>query len=189
MVIASMLAPKFERRGVAFAQLPVIGGCDAEGARAVSRRAIGALAPQVVVHLGEARTRSRISFERVAINLRDSSIADNAGVWAKELPVIEGGPAAYFATLPLRELQLACDQVGVAQETSLSAGSFLCNEVMYASLHDIAIGNSRARCSGFIHVPQLPEQMAARGGPCMAASDAARAIDAVLECLLADKVA
>ncbi len=184
IAIAAILAPLVASREVVFLQLPVVGGDHAQSARGLSRHAIEVVRPSTVVHLGEAQTRSRISFERVAINLRDGRVKDNAGILTTDLPVVEGGPSAYFSNLPLRDLQQACDRVGVAQEISLSAGAFLCNEVMYGSLHDMHVGTSRVQRCGFIHVPQLPEQALARGGPSLDAETSARAIHAILECLL-----
>ncbi|MSR41704.1 MAG: pyroglutamyl-peptidase I [Phycisphaerales bacterium] len=186
MEIAARLRAHFTPLGVAFVQLPVIGGTHTESARAVSARAIEEFRPSTVVHLGEAQGRSKISIERVAINVRDSRIADNDGVQVVDVPVVEGAPDAYFSTLPLRALVDTCTRAGIANEISSSAGTFLCNEVMFATLHASTTHASSVTRSGFIHVPQLPEQAAVRGGPSMSAEESARAIHSVLEALLRD---
>lgn len=189
IAIAQLLRDEYEPRGVAFAQLPVVGGEGIGSARAVCAELIKSLRPIVVVHLGEAQGRSRVSVERVAINLRDSRIPDNGGSMVADVSVVDGAPDAYFSTLPFRALLAACDRASVANELSLSAGAFLCNEVMYATLHASACGVSSVQRSGFIHVPQLPEQAESRGGPSMDAEESARGIAAVLEYLLGESLA
>ena len=148
--------------------LPVIGGLGTTGARSNLAGHIQRIRPEVVICLGESNRSTHIAFERVAINLRDDRIADNAGVQCRDLPVVEGGPDAYFSCLPVREMRDACEGEGVPALLSTSAGSFLCNEVMYGLLHGMARGEFPTVVrGGFIHVPQLPEQAAQRGGPSM----------------------
>ena len=162
------------------ATLPVVGGTDRGSAWARIAPLIESSAPDAVVALGESAKADAITFERVAVNLRDSRIADNAGVLVVDEPVLERGPDAIFTTLPVRELARACIEAGVPATLSLSAGSFLCNEVMYRLLAD-----GRAPYAGFIHVPQLPEQSYQRGGPMMEARIAAAGVHAALEQLAA----
>jgi pyroglutamyl-peptidase len=140
--------------------------------------------PDAVVMLGESGSAASITIERVALNLRDYRIADNEGSTIVDRPVREGGPAAYFATLPVRLLVDACRATGVPAELSLSAGTFLCNEVMYAAL-DGAAREGLHIPIGFIHVPQLPEQAvdAQKSRPTMACETTTRAIRAVLGAL------
>lgn len=163
---------------ISTAVLPVVTGSSAGSAWA-------ALQPMLdepwdaVVHLGESAKATAIMVERVAVNLRDSSVADNTGSMLRDAPVIDGGPAAYFATLPVRELVAASLMIDVPAALSLSAGTFLCNETMYRTLHAMRT----VRCSalaGFVHVPQLPEQAAVRGGPSMDGVVMARAVGAML---------
>jgi pyroglutamyl-peptidase len=132
-----------------------------------------------VVHLGESAKATAIMVERVAVNLRDSGVADNTGSMLRDAPVIDGGPAAYFATLPVRELVSASLMIDVPAALSLSAGTFLCNETMYRTLHAMHVVR-RSALAGFVHVPQLPEQAAVRGGPSMDAVVMARAVGAML---------
>lgn len=148
--------------------LPVIGGTRADGARACLKRAIERDQPDTVVCLGESAKASHISFERVAVNLRDERIADNAGSQVRDEPVVPGAPAAYFSSLPVREMRDACEGEGVPALLSMSAGTFLCNEIMYWTLHSMALGEiPSVRRSGFVHLPQLPMQALKRGGPSM----------------------
>ncbi|WP_026370497.1 pyroglutamyl-peptidase I [Kallotenue papyrolyticum] len=113
--------------------------------------------PDAVICLGEAGGRMRISIERVAINLLDDRIPDNAGRQLVDQPIVADGPAAYFCTLPVRRLAAAIQDVGVPVELSLSAGTFLCNQVTYTLLHYLSQQHATCR-AGFIHLPFLPEQ-------------------------------
>jgi len=120
--------------------------------------------PQVVICLGEASRRPAISLERVALNLLDYRIPDNSGQTVIDEPVVPDGPAAYFSTLPLRAMLAAMQAAGVPAELSLSAGAYLCNQVMYTLLHHLA-ETRRSIPAGFIHLPALPIQAAATSTP------------------------
>jgi pyroglutamyl-peptidase len=121
--------------------------------------------PDAVICLGLAARRASLAIERVAVNLLDYPLADNAGRQVVDEPIIPGGPAAYFATLPVRALCQAAHAAGVPAELSLSAGTFLCNQVMYTLLHHIAADGQDVQ-AGFIHLPYLPIQaVTARGNP------------------------
>lgn len=120
---------------------------------------VGEIKPDAVLCLGEAGARPAISIERIAVNLLDFRIPDNSGNQVMDIPIDSGGPAAYFATLPVREMCEAIKAAGVPVELSLTAGSFLCNQVMYTLLHTIARQNLPIQ-GGFIHLPSLPEQAA-----------------------------
>ena len=122
--------------------------------------AIESQQPDLVIMMGQATGRAVISLERVAINLLDYAIPDNTGAVLVDQPVVAGGPAAYFATLPLCAMLDAMRQAGVPGELSLSAGAYLCNQVLYAALHCIACRGLSAR-AGFVHLPALPEQVPA----------------------------
>ena len=120
--------------------------------------------PQAVLCLGEASNLAVISIERVALNLLDFRIPDNAGAQATDEPIVPGAPAAYFATLPVRRMLQAVEAAGVPVQLSLSAGAFLCNQVLYVLLHHLAEQNSQVP-AGFIHLPALPEQAAGKHPP------------------------
>jgi len=117
--------------------------------------------PEAVLCLGEAARRMALSFERIAINLLDYRIADNAGHQATDEVIVPGGPAAYFTTLPVRAMRDAVLAAGVPAELSLSAGSFLCNQVLYELLHYLSLHSLNVP-AGFVHLPVLPEQAVQR---------------------------
>jgi pyroglutamyl-peptidase len=148
---------------LATAVLPVVGGT-ARGS--AWEHLLGALlAPtrpfDAVILLGEAHTRGALSVERVAVNLLDYRVPDNAGHRVVDRPVVPGAPAAHFATLPVRALKTACEAADVPCELSTSAGTFLCNETMFRLLDHAARAGAPAM-AGFVHLPQLPEQRALR---------------------------
>ena len=127
------------------------------------RAAITTHRPDVVIAVGQAGGRPEISIERVAINIDDGRIADNDGEHRVDEPVIPGGPAAYFATLPIKALAAGLRGAGIPAHVSQSAGTFLCNHVFYGACHLASLQYPAMRV-GFIHVPFLPEQAARRGG-------------------------
>lgn len=117
--------------------------------------------PAMVIATGLGPGRSDISIERVAINVNDARIPDNLGAQPIDTAVVEGGPAAYFSTLPIKSMVRAVREAGIAASVSQTAGTFVCNQVFYRLQH--ALAGSAVR-SGFIHVPGLPES----GQPSMA---------------------
>jgi pyroglutamyl-peptidase len=120
--------------------------------------------PDAVLCLGQASGRKVISIERVAVNLLDFRIPDNAGNQINDQPVVADGKAAYFITLPVREIFETLKTNSIPVELSLSAGAYLCNQVIYSLLHHLHSQGSQAM-AGFIHLPDLPEQSAARSRP------------------------
>lgn len=134
--------------------LPVVRYQAAE----VAINAIKTHQPDLVLMFGQASGRAAITPERVAINLDDYRIADNAGHQPIDEAIIANGPAAYFTTLPVKAMVEDLQQAGIAAEVSYSAGTFVCNHLFYAVQHYLAQKDIR---SGFIHVPPLPEQVPA----------------------------
>jgi pyroglutamyl-peptidase len=131
----------------------------------VLRAALRRHAPMLAVALGQAGGRAALSLERVAINVDDARIADNAGARPIDVPVVRGGPAAYFSTLPVKAIVAALHARDVPAEVSQTAGTFVCNHVFYGLQHALAGTGTR---SGFVHVPYLPGQVRGRPGtPCM----------------------
>ena len=118
--------------------------------------------PALVLALGLAAGRGMISLERVAINLIDARIADNAGAQPVDVAVVENAPNAYFSTLPLKAMLAALQAAGIPAALSHSAGTFVCNQVFFGLAHRLATRDARVR-GGFIHVPCLPEQAARHG--------------------------
>ena len=131
--------------------------------------------PDVVICLGQAEGRREISFERVAINLDDARLADNAGRVVLDQPVVAGGPEAKFTTLPVKEMVAAVRAEGIAAGLSTTAGTFVCNHIFYAMQHELA---ETSVVSGFIHVPLMPEQAGEfEGLPTMPLDQQVRAIE------------
>jgi pyroglutamyl-peptidase len=114
--------------------------------------------PDAVICLGEASNRPTISVERVAINLLDFGIEDNKGVRVTNKAIQPDGPAAYFTSLPALKIVEAMQSADVPASLSLSAGAFLCNQVFYTIMHYLN-HYQLSIPAGFIHVPQLPEQV------------------------------
>lgn len=113
--------------------------------------------PDLCVMLGQADGYAVLSVERVAINLCDFRMPDNAGVWRVDELIVEEGPAAYFSNAPVRDVVRAIRAAGVPADLSLSAGAYLCNMVYYTALHVCATHRLSTRCV-FIHLPSLPSQ-------------------------------
>ncbi len=113
------------------------------------------LQPDVILCVGQAGGRSSVTPEVVAINLREARIPDNEGNQPVNLPVSPEGPAAYFTTVPVREMVAALQNAGFPGSLSFSAGAFVCNDVLYTLLHRY---NGTQTRIGFIHVPYLPQQ-------------------------------
>ena len=112
--------------------------------------------PELVVCLGQADGRADITPELVAINVDDARIPDNAGAQPVDRPVVRGGPAAYWSTLPLKAIVATLRARGLPASVSQTAGTFVCNHLFYGLMH--ALRGRRSVRGGFIHVPLLPEQ-------------------------------
>lgn len=134
------------------------------------------LLPDAVVCVGQAGGRRAVTPELVAINLQYASIADNRGQQPQDVPCVPGAPSAYFSTLPVRHMAEAIRAAGLPGELSYSAGSFVCNDLLFRLLHRYD-GTQTRVC--FIHVPYLPEQ-AKNGVPSMQLDDMIRALEAAI---------
>ena len=141
--------------------------------------ACGDCAPDAVICVGQAGGRPGLAIEVVGINLREARIADNAGNQPKNKPVIEGAPAAYFSTLPVRDMVKAAEEAGYNAALSFSAGAFVCNDLLYSMLNHFDGSNTKV---AFIHVPFLPEQ-AKGNAPSMELSDITAALTAIIASL------
>jgi len=129
--------------------------CVVDDAGPVLIDAIEELNPALVLCLGLAGGRTDVSIERVAINIVDARIPDNAGRQPVDEPVVAGAPAAYFSTLPIKAMLRALRDDGIPASISSTAGTYVCNAVFYALSHYIATERPTLR-GGFIHVPWLP---------------------------------
>ena len=137
--------------------------------------------PDVVICLGQAEGRTQITPEKVAINLDDARLADNEGVLRSDVKILEGGPDAYFSTLPVKDIVEAIKAKGVPAAVSLSAGAFLCNHVFYVAQNKFAGTHVR---SGFVHVPLMDSQAPEFPGlPTMPLDQMVIAVRAMLEVL------
>ncbi|BEM76503.1 pyrrolidone-carboxylate peptidase [Serratia marcescens] len=146
-------------------QLPCVFGAALDALNA----AIDEVQPVMVLAIGQAGGRTDITIERVAINVDDARIPDNQGQQPVDEPIVAGGPAAYFSTLPIKAMVSAMREAGIPAAVSQTAGTYVCNHVMYGLLHRLS--GQREVKGGFIHIPYLPEQAAAHpGAPSMAAS-------------------
>ena len=153
-----------------------------QAAQRMVRAAVAQEGVDAAVLTGLAGGRAKVSLERVAINVQDARMPDNDGDCPVDLPIRAEGPAAYFATLPLRRIQAGLQDAGIPVEISNSAGTYVCNLAMYCALDEIALLGLRAR-AGFIHVPYLPQQAQAHGAPGMPLEEAVRALTTALEIL------
>jgi len=135
------------------------------------RARMSSVRPTLVICAGEAGGRAEIHVERVAINLADARIADNAGARPIDREIVARGPAAYWSTLPVKAIVAALGRHRVPAVVSHSAGTFVCNHVFYGLMRTLAHRpNVRG---GFIHLPHLPEQ----GKPSMPLARIVRALE------------
>lgn len=125
--------------------------------------AIKAHRPGGVLCVGQAGGQAAIAVERVAINLAEAHIPDNDGAQPREEPLVPGGPAAYFATVPTAAMVQRIQEAGTPCVLSYTAGSYVCNCVMYHALH-LAATEYPGLLAGFIHVPYTPQQAAQKPG-------------------------
>ena len=131
--------------------------CEFNRSLALLYQAIEQHHPVLVLCVGQAGGRSEISIERIAINIDDARIKDNAGNQPIDTPVIADAPAAYFANLPIKRMLLALHQGEIPAVISNTAGTYVCNHVMYGLLHHINQHEPHIK-GGFIHIPYLPSQ-------------------------------
>ncbi|MBM4441302.1 MAG: pyroglutamyl-peptidase I [Candidatus Rokubacteria bacterium] len=143
--------------------------------------------PDTVLHLGLAGGRARIALERVAVNVMDYTVPDNAGCQKTDEACVPAGPAAYFATLPLRAILARLTDAGIPAYISDTAGTYLCNQTLYTTLHAVSGGADAPRV-GFMHMPLLPSMVAASGldQPSMDLGLMRRAVELALDVLAAD---
>lgn len=140
-------------------ELPVVFG----EAGDVLEEAVRRHRPDAVICTGQAGSSTELRVERVAINLRDARIPDNKGCQPVDEKICEAGQNAYFASIPVKAIVSAIQVRGIPAVLSCSAGTFVCNDVMYRLLHMIDTEYPRMK-GGFIHFPYLPEQAEVRSG-------------------------
>lgn len=158
------------------AELP----CSFAHSAGLLRAEIDKVKPDIVLCTGLAGGRAELCLERVAINVQDARIRDNDGKQPIDKPVVKGGPAAHFTTLPIKACVAAMRKAGLPAVVSNTAGTFVCNHIFYA-LMDIAAAHPAPIKAGFLHVPYAPQQAARLGAvPSMAIEDIARGIEIIV---------
>ncbi|MGZ5179693.1 MAG: pyroglutamyl-peptidase I [Ramlibacter sp.] len=158
------------------AQLPTEFG----RALQVLQELLGQHRPALVVCTGQAGGRSAISLERIAINVNDARIPDNAGAQPVDTPVVAGGPAAYFTGLPIKAMLAAMLAGGIRADVSQTAGTFVCNHVFYGLMHTLAQPQWAGTRGGLVHVPWLPQQ----GAPSMTLEQLVQGLELAIGCAL-----
>ena len=153
-------------------EIPTVFG---EAAKAVLAAA-ESCCPDVILCVGLAAGREAVTPERIAVNIRDARIPDNAGNQPRGAFVVPEGPAAYFATVPVEAMAQAIRDAGFPGTVSNSAGAFVCNDTLYMLLHHYA---NTAIEVGFLHVPQIPEQ----GSPSLPLSQITAALTCAISAL------
>lgn len=161
-------------------EIPTVFGTCAE----VVRQAIITERPDVVLSVGQAGGRSALTPERIAINLDDGRIPDNAGFQPVDQPIQPNGPAAYFTQLPVKAMVQAIRQAGLPSHVSTTAGTYVCNHIMYQVQHLRATEFPQLQ-AGFIHIPFLPEQVVQRSGvPSLSLTDDVRGLTAAIRAIV-----
>ena len=150
-------------------EIPTVFGLAAETVIAKAEE----VQPDVILCIGQAGGRAAVTPERIAVNIRDARITDNAGNQPIGEFIAPDGPAAYFATVPVKEMAAAICAADLPGTVSNSAGAFVCNDTLYCLLHHYAGTEVKV---GFIHVPWLPEQ----GSPSMPLEKTAAALEAAI---------
>jgi pyroglutamyl-peptidase len=162
--------------------------CDFAAAPGQLARAIAKHDPVLVLCVGQAGGRAAVSLERVAINVVDARIPDNAGAQPVDEPVVAGAPAAHFSSLPLKAMLAALRDAGIPAEVSSSAGTFVCNAVFFHLAEALAARAGAVR-GGFVHIPYLPQQAARHGAaPSMALETMVAALRLCVKVALTTKV-
>lgn len=160
--------------------IPTVFGKAAEDVIA----AMDSLHPDAVICVGQAGGRKAVTPERVAINVMDANIKDNAGQQPNDAPVVADGPVAYFSTLPIKAMVQAIRDAGLPAEVSNTAGTFVCNSLLYSVLHHASLHLPNTRAV-FVHVPYIPEQTVGKEGVAsLPLEDIVRALTAAIEGIL-----
>lgn len=144
------------------------------------REAIERERPDFVLSIGQAGGRAEITPERIAINLDDARIPDNEGNQPIDDPIFPDGENAYFSTLPVKAMVEAIRKEGLPSSLSNSAGTYVCNHLMYGVLY--YLDKRPSMKAGFIHVPYIPEQVKDKKGmPALPLSDIVRGLEAAIQ--------
>ena len=133
--------------------------------------------PDIIISIGQARGRFGVTPERVAINMDDARIEDNEGNQPIDIAIFEDGENAYFSNLPIKAMVKEMQEGGIPSSVSNSAGTFVCNHVMYGVLYMIH-KKYAGKKGGFIHVPYIPSQVVTKPNtPAMSLDDIAKGLE------------
>ena len=161
-------------------EIPTVFGKSAERLH----EAMTAEKPDAVLCVGQAGGRFGVTPERVAINIDDARIEDNEGNQPIDLPIRRDGAPAYFTTLPVKAMVRAITGQGLPSSLSNTAGTFVCNHIMYNALYYIDKEFPRTK-GGFIHVPYIHDQVTAKPNtPSMSIADIVTALEAAVEAIV-----
>lgn len=149
-------------------------------------QAIDELKPDVCLSIGQAGGRFDITVERVAINVDDGRIPDNAGYQPVDEPIDPAGLNAYFATLPIKAIVDGIRKQGIPASISNTAGTYVCNHLMYGVLNHI-YQNKLPMRAGFMHIPFLPNQVVNKPNnvPSMSVETILKAIETAIRVIIA----
>jgi pyroglutamyl-peptidase len=157
-------------------EIPTVFGASLQRLEALMEE----IQPRLVICTGQAGGRPAMSLERIAINVNDARIPDNTGAKPIDVPIIPGGPAAYFTKLPIKAMLQSLLDHGVRAEVSQTAGTFVCNQTFYGLMHLLAQPRWEGVRGGLIHVPYLPQQ----GQPSMRLEEVVRGLELAIACAL-----
>ena len=152
--LEAVKAAKIDGIELVKAEIPTVFYKSVEKVNAI----IDEIKPDAIIMIGQAGGRAQITPERVAINISDASIDDNEGNRPCDEPIEAGAPAAYFSSLPIKDIVDRLKAENIPAAISNSAGTFVCNHLMYGVLRHIDKKGLQA-VAGFIHIPYLPQQI------------------------------
>lgn len=150
----------------------------------IIHQAIQTYQPDLVLNVGQAGGRFNITVEKVAINLADARIADNQGNQPLDKVIFDDGPTAYFTQLPVKAIVSALDENEIPAAVSYTAGTFVCNYVMYYVQHLISTRYPKIK-GGFIHVPYIPAQVVTKPNqPAMSLEDIVKGLELAITAMV-----
>lgn len=174
-----LLPDKIGKLEVLKLEIPTVFGKSAR----LALEAIEQEKPDYVLSIGQAGGRAEITPERIAINIDDARIPDNEGNQPVDWPIVPDGGNAYFSNLPIKAMVEAMKKEEIPASVSNSAGTYVCNHLMYSVLYYIQI-NALPIKAGFIHVPYIPEQtVEKKDKPSLALSEIVRGLKASIEAI------
>ncbi len=175
-----LVADKIGRFDIVKLEVPTVFGKSID----TVAKAIEEEKPDVVLCIGQAGGRFEITPERVAINVDDARIKDNEGNQPIDTKIFEDGENAYFTTLPIKAMVEAIREANLPAAVSNTAGTFVCNHLMYGVLYTLAKKYPHIK-GGFTHVPFIPAQVARRTpvAPYMALEDIKRGLEAAISAI------